>query len=65
MSRSHPAESNPAAKLTWPDVREIRRARAQGEATNAALAERFGVCVDTVQRAAYGITWRTDPEATR
>lgn len=50
-------EINPAAKLTWNDVRRLRAAWLAG-ATTTELASRFAISRTTAHRAATGATWR-------
>lgn len=50
-----------ARKLTWEDVREIRRRSREGE-TLAALAREYEVSSVCVHGVAVGRTWRNDPE---
>lgn len=48
-------EKHRSAKLTEVQVRDIKRAP---HVARAALAERYGVGVDTISRIRHGITWR-------
>lgn len=57
--RTAHGEKNAMAKLTWPEVREIRRL--QHVETQRRLAEMFGVSVNTIQKIHYGESWRHDP----
>ena len=58
---SHPGEDNPAAKLTWPQVRSIRVLYATGCITQGQLALAFGVNRFTIYNIVNGKTWRRDP----
>lgn len=51
-------EKAPAAKLTWHQVREIRRLHCSGELTRLQdFSDRFGVTRMTVSKILRGITW--------
>lgn len=52
-----PGERNPCARLTWSDVREIRRLASDGT-SRASLAERFGVSCGTVHNIVSGRKWK-------
>ena len=52
----------PTAKLTWPDVREIRRLIAKG-ATHKSLAAPFGVSREAISLIARGERWKELPVA--
>jgi DNA invertase Pin-like site-specific DNA recombinase len=54
-------ERNANARLTWVQVREMRRLRLTGM-TLVALARMFGVSHPTVSRIARGQTWREENE---
>jgi DNA invertase Pin-like site-specific DNA recombinase len=49
-------ERNPAAKLSWDKVREIRRRAANGE-SGASLARAFGVSETATYRVIGNSTW--------
>jgi hypothetical protein len=57
-----PADSNPAAKLTWAEVREIRSLYATGEFTLSQLSDRFGVTTNTIVKVVRRESWQDDPE---
>ena len=57
-----PADSNPAAKLTWPEVREIRALYATGDSTLGTLSNRFGVSTNTIAKVVRRDSWQDDPE---
>lgn len=57
-------EAGPA-KLTWEDVREIRRRFPETEEAIQATAGEFGVARRTVYRILRGETWREDSPALR
>lgn len=48
---------NHHAKLTWQKVRAIRQARARG-VMERALAMRYGVARQTIQKIKAGVTWK-------
>ena len=50
-----------SAKLTWPDVREVRRLHSEGVSCYA-LARRFGVSWGTINGVVKWLTWR-EPES--
>lgn len=52
-------DRNGHARLTWPDVDEIRRACAEG-ATQASQAARFGVGKSQIQNIVSGKSWREE-----
>ncbi len=52
-------EQNPAAKLTWETVREIRQRLAGGEA-GITLAHEYSVCVSSISNIWTGKTWREE-----
>jgi hypothetical protein len=60
-------ERNGHARLTWPDVREIRRRHADGTSAYA-LAKEYGVNAGTIRAIVRNETWReadrTQPERT-
>lgn len=56
-----PGEKNPAAKLTWPQVEEIRRRSVWGE-TRAQLAREFGVTKSMISKIRSGDNWKYPPE---
>lgn len=49
-------EFHPSAKLTWAEVREIRRLR--GRVTQKNLACRYGVTKANIARIHLGLTWK-------
>lgn len=57
-------EKNPSAKLTWYQVREIRRRHSAGEANQCELARQFGVTHSAVNYVVNGRTWREPSTAT-
>ena len=57
-----PADRNPAAKLTWAEVREIRSLYATGEFILGTLSERFGVSTNTIAKVVRRDSWQDDPE---
>lgn len=63
--RAHPSsavlgETNGAAKLSEPTVRDIRRRNRLGESITS-LARDYGVCRDTIKDAVQRRTWRHIP----
>jgi hypothetical protein len=59
----HFGESNPRAKLTIEQVREIRAL--VSSAGTRALADRFGVTIENIRAIVQGKTWRRDVSAYR
>lgn len=57
FSRASRGESHGCAKLTWADVREMRRLGAEG-ATNRVLREQFGVSKSQVARVLREESWK-------
>lgn len=57
--RAPRGEQNAAAKLTAPQVIEIRRRAAEREATNAMLAKEFGVSTVMVSKIVRRRNWRS------
>ncbi|MGN6537672.1 MAG: NUMOD4 motif-containing HNH endonuclease [Mesorhizobium sp.] len=55
--KSGPGDKSPAARLSWGDVREIRRLAAQGTARQA-IADRYGVCKSNINQIVRRETWR-------
>jgi hypothetical protein len=51
-------ENNAAAKLTWPQVREIRHLYASGNYTFKALGKQFGVSAVNIRQIIRERTWR-------
>jgi hypothetical protein len=51
------------AKLTWPEVREIRRCYSAGEASREVLAQEYRIGLNTLSALLSGKTW-IDPEYT-
>jgi len=56
--KSHRGESNGNSRLTWEDVREIRRLRAEEGLTQAAIGARFGLHQANVSQILLGRVWR-------
>jgi hypothetical protein len=54
---SGPGEKSPAARLSWGDVREIRRAVSNGTPRQA-LAAKYGVCKSNINQIVRGDTWK-------
>lgn len=50
-------EANPASKLTWSDVAEIRRAFKAKEMNQVELARKFGVGTSRIACVIYNETW--------
>jgi hypothetical protein len=50
-------EANPAAKLTWMEVREIRSRYALGRTSQKRLADLYGVCQSLISRIVNGERW--------
>jgi len=61
-SAAMPADSNPAAKLTWAEVREIRPLYAAGDFTLSQLSDRFDVSTNTIAKVVRRDSWQDDPE---
>ena len=57
MPRSQPAEQNPAARLTWAQVRHLRRVHTRGGVTYTDLARMFNINRATATRIAQGHSW--------
>jgi len=57
-----PADRNPAAKLNWPEVREIRLLYAAGDVTLGELGDRFSVTTNTIAKVVRRESWQDDPE---
>lgn len=55
-------EDSHRAKLSWPQVRQIRLAYAEGIATQKQLADQYGVCVPNIQAITQHKTWKHDPQ---
>jgi len=53
-------EKCPTAKLTWPEVREIRRRLASGE-RRTLIADAYGVSRRTISFIATGERWKENP----
>lgn len=58
LPTSGPGDLSPAARLTWDDVREIRRLSAAGGRSRASLAAQFQVSTSNVTQIIRGVTWR-------
>lgn len=59
-SKDNAGEKNDSAKLTWPEVREIRRRRADGREPIRDLADEFGVSLGAIDHIIHNRTWK-DP----
>lgn len=57
--RDHAGEKNPASKLTWEKVRDIRRRVFNGE-TQRSVAKRYGVGHQNIGHIIKNKTWRED-----
>lgn len=57
LPTSGPGEQSPAARLSWGDVRVIRRQAAQGQSRQA-IADKFGVSKSNINQIVRGVTWR-------
>lgn len=57
LRRSHSGDKSSSAKLTWDQVREIRRRYAAGGATQQALADEYGITLGTICPLINGKTW--------
>jgi len=55
--RTTSGDKNAAAKLRWPQVREIRRLFALGTKSQLAIAQRFGISQPTVSQIIRYDTW--------
>lgn len=58
--RVHSGETHGNAKMTWAQVREIRRLYATGDWTHQALADRYGVARRTISHIISGNRWKED-----
>lgn len=54
-------EKNGRAKLTWPDVRAIRRAWEKGGVSQQSLADTYGVTQMAISKIVLGVNWKNDP----
>jgi hypothetical protein len=57
-------ENAPNAKLTWPEVDEIRERLAAGE-SQGSLGRKFNVSRKTISKIAHGETWTVRPDEVR
>lgn len=51
-------EDHSSSKLTWNDVYEIRNVVPSGEFTQRQLAQKYGVCRDTIRNIVSGKYWK-------
>ena len=56
--RWYTGDKNRSSKLTWEEVREMRRRFADGETNCAALGREFGVAQSQVHRIVHGEYWK-------
>jgi group I intron endonuclease len=61
IAERHSADGNPAAKLTWEKVREMRAIYDRGEMGTTTLARMFGVGSSTAHRVVKRKAWINDP----
>jgi hypothetical protein len=57
-AKTQKGEDNNLAKMTWLDVRLVRRSYATGGTSYQRLAEQFGVTKQNIRMIVLGITWR-------
>jgi uncharacterized protein YjcR len=63
MSKDQRGEHNNRAKLTWDDVREIRKRWASDPSlTQQALSEEYGVSAATIHNVVTRKSWKNDSE---
>lgn len=60
---SMPGETNPKAKITWDQVREVRQAYATGMVSQQSIAIDLGLNQSTVGRIVRGEIWKDDKPA--
>jgi hypothetical protein len=57
-ANSHPGEKNGGAKLTWEQVRQIRKLYKSGKQNRYALADKFGVSEAAIYYIVNGQAWK-------